>query len=255
MPSYDHMSWGSPELDAYATRVEVETGLPIKVAWVTSVGLPGMHACYDPQPDAIGTQVLRGADLAHPDSEYDLAHELTHGLLYRSRGFLSLGTVSRASCEEGQLATLLTTMVDDIVVAVALQGQGFDPVPATYFRETVRETRATNKRIDYLAHIDEGPAFKSRFLEYRCVFAWGVRTHCRLTDYQRRVIDKFLQAMRRVHPQEQSRADLVVEALSRHDIFTPEGHRLAVEEVISLWGLDSVARLFKVRRPDDGAAS
>lgn len=159
----------STKIQEYIVEIESITSKKVVIEEVSNVGLQGMIARYIPGDEIINVQILLGKDGS--ELENSIAHEITHGYLDIAKGYCYPIPKRELSSIEKQTASLIFTMIDDIVVNKIIFDRGFLPYSPTYIPNVEKEIRSFNKKIDHYAEFfDIG--FRSKFKIFRFILAW-----------------------------------------------------------------------------------
>jgi hypothetical protein len=237
----------SDKLLDYKNLIEKETGKEIKFTFVDNVGLRGVDASYFYHPDYIDIQVVN--NISPEQAEQSLPHEFTHGWLNHKLKYAYIKPKRGLSEKEFFLASLLGTMIEDLIVNKHLQDENFPPLSSGYLPNTKKETRMLRKTKNYfskstdpnLTDVDK----RNRIITWRYVFAWGFREFLELGLSDKNVLLEFIRALRYAHPAQCQIASQIIKLIQENNIFTREGHYKVIDECIKLWGLtDTVELIF-----------
>ena len=227
----------SPKLQSYINQVEGETERPVRIKEVHKLGLTGMSAAFYPNPTHIYVEI-KYASVENEHFEHSIAHEVTHGLLAYSRGYCQLEPKIGLTDLQRQSIGILATMVEDIVVNKIIFDAGFLAFPSAYLKETKRETKAINNRRQDYYHQYSQP-FKSRFIVFRYIMAWGFLEFYDLNSSKtERILNNFIKACEMRYLEEVETANRIKEIIIANDIFTPKGYGDSIRLVLKLWDLD-----------------
>jgi hypothetical protein len=223
------------QLEAYIKWVSQETGREIVINVSQDLGVQGMQAAIRDHPTHI--HVLVSPDLAGERFEQSIAHEVTHGLLAHARNYCRFAPSTRPLTPfEADSASLLLTMIEDIVVNKILYDNDFHPFASGYLDTVEQETRSARKGRDYYSQF-ENPLFKDRFMVFRYIMAWGFLQYFPLDRHSRKVLRRFERGFANAYPSQYDMSNQMKEIILRHDIFLAEGHGRAIKEALEAWGL------------------
>ena len=225
----------SPKLARYLRSIEKETGRRIIVQQDREGFTHDSPGAFVPHPAYLVIVVRPGWDKAQEEFERLIAHEATHGLLLYGRGYSSYRVIRPHRARQ---VGLVATMLEDIVVNKLIQDEGFPPFQPSYLRMLDRAEEAARSGRGICARFAREPSYRSRFMVFHYILAWGLSRHCRLTGEEAQTIRGFLKALEATCPQEFREARRIKHIISRNDIFTPAGHRAAVEKILRVWGLE-----------------
>lgn len=229
----------SQKLQSYINQVEDETKRSVLIEEVQRLELSGMAAAFYPHPTNIHVKIKR-VGIENADLEHSIAHEVTHGLLAYGRRYCQVKPKTRITNLERQSIQILLIMVEDIVVNKIIFDEGFPAFAPNYLREVKRETKnVSDKRKDYYFRYSQ--PFKSRFMVFRYIMAWGFREFYDLNSRKtERILDNFIKAFEGRYPEETQMASQIKEIILANDIFTPEGYDDAIRLGLELWKLDTL---------------
>lgn len=235
----------SDKLLAYFEMIEKETDCQIVLRYINRDDGDQAEKANNFKVGAITTlstielEVNRNHGLSNVDLEHSLAHEATHGYLMNGKGYCR-GYARQHSHEKfvRELAAIVTSIVDDIVVSKVMADHGLPPFASTYLVEVKRETKEARKNPNYYPFYQEYPEFRERFITFGQVLAWGYLQYVDLPEEARDTLSRFIKGSQNVNLSAYKMAQKVNKIIQRHDIFTPQGHRKALEETIRLWDLD-----------------
>ncbi|PKO04759.1 MAG: hypothetical protein CVU41_15465 [Chloroflexi bacterium HGW-Chloroflexi-3] len=222
----------STKIQEYIVEIESNTSKKVVIEEVSDVGLQGMTARYLPGEEIIKVQILKvkgGSEL-----ENSIAHEITHGYLDIAKGYCYSAPKKELSSIEKQTTSLIFTMIDDIVVNKIIFDRGFLPYSPRYIEEVEKEIRSFNKKIDHYAEFSD-IGFRSKFIIFRFVLAWGLLSYLELPEYDKKILDLFLRRFKFNYPNEYAQSRIILNLIIENDIFTKQGHFIVINKIIDLW--------------------
>lgn len=242
----------SQKLEEYLRKVRTATRRDIILNPVESLGMTGMYFGY-----RIGTENINiDCVLPYPGSEeqfeQSIAHEATHGLIVFARGFLELNPILPLSQVERNTCSIIATMVDDVPVNKILEEEGFRPLAENYFHMVDRETKAV-RRHQHAIDQKAGPVdvIQRRYMIYRYVSAWTNNHYYFIKLFEKEKLNRFRKAFQRSYPQEAAEGNKIQELFRLHDVLSPEGHRVIVQELLTMWNLKEKVELKSLQRPGE----
>lgn len=224
----------STKIQEYIAEIEAITSKKVVIEEVSSVGLQGMIARFIPGDEIINVQILLGKDGS--ELENSVAHEITHGYLDIAKGYCYPIPKRELTSNENQTASLIFTMIDDIVVNKIISDRGFLPYSPRYIPEVEKEIKSFNKKIDHYSEFSD-IGFRSKFKIFRFVLAWGLSFYLELPENDKKILNLFLRKFKLNYPNEYFESRIIQNLIIENDIFTKQGHFIVVNQIIDLWDL------------------
>jgi hypothetical protein len=243
----------SDQLLGYFEMLEKETGSEIVlryVEWEPSDD-PGATLRFDAvviaSSSTIEIEVDRENGLSKTELEHRLAHEATHGYLQSGKGYYRAYLRYHPSHSyEREMGTIMSSIMDDIVVSRALADHGMSPFSATYLEEVKRAMKEARKNPNYYPSYPEFPEFRELWIAFRSVLAWGIANYVDLPAETKELLNRFVKGTQQTSLHAYKMAQQVDQIIQRYDIFNSEGHKSALEELIQLWDLGEDFVLYDV---------
>ncbi|MFX0141059.1 MAG: hypothetical protein ACFFDN_45900 [Candidatus Hodarchaeota archaeon] len=236
----------SPKLAYYLKKIMIKSDRPIKISKVYDHSISGMKASFcfnDKDHSKINIEINPTISFKSSEGEHSLAHEATHGFLIYARGYYAPVKFQLLRKVDGDSIGLIGGMIDDIVVNCILQNEGFPVISEFYFPMVNDEIHTTDIGRDVYQEFSYDLTFKFRFIMYRIVYSWGIQNFIKITDEQRKILEKFRNIYEKKYPKHIEMADKICQLIQENDIFTPEGHKNVFQGVLNLWKLDHLVGL------------
>ena len=228
----------SDKVNQYFEKVKKETNRKIRVIIVDNFLVAGMVAAFSPDPSFIKIGVLKNIINDSNNLENSLAHEVTHGLLLYGYGYSTLKPITQLNETQNKSLGLIGTMIDDIVVNKLIQDEGFEPYAKVYPSMVSKEATALNKGKNFYNMFDSDEVFKSRFITFRYVLAWGFNEYFNIDNNLRVDINKYFKAVKKQYEEISRTSQKITESIRVNNIFTADGHRKVYKEILDIWGLN-----------------
>jgi hypothetical protein len=224
--------------------VQIETRKPISIIISEDVGA-NMLASFRPDPNSILINVTeRLLNNGQDAVDQSVCHEAVHGLLLHGHGYSFPVFVNAHDQEIRMSINLCMTMIDDIVVNKILEEKGMLPFTSQYIAMVRREIDAINTNADiYKEHLAIGTHFYQRFKIFRYIMAHGFLTYYQLIAEHAKLISRFTKHFERYFTELMPETKQIVTWINVNNIFTPQGHRIVVENILGMWGLFSYVQL------------
>jgi hypothetical protein len=228
-------------LSVHATKflewIKTETSKPINIEISDDIGA-SMAAAYTTSPDEIKIKLSRQCLLNERLIDHSVCHEAVHGLLEHKQGYYYPHVIESLTIEERNLCSLVMTMINDIVVNKILADNGFSPFSTAYIRQVRREIKAINDNNDiYKEHLKIGTTFYNKFKIFRYIMAWGFLKFYKLNEEEGEIISRYIKHFKRYLHEYVDEVTEITRLIEKNDIFTAEGNRFVIEELIRKWGL------------------
>lgn len=233
----------SQKLAGYLREIESETGRQIEFVFTDKLGLPGMSAAFVENPSLIVVLLASGSQVTDRRLEHSIAHEVTHGLLLYKLGYSRPVPKCRLYDKDKRNLSLVCTMIEDIVVNKIIHEAGFSPFSPDYLAVVRRETKSARSGVDHYHIYSADPQFKTRFMVFRYIMAWGFTQYFDLETNARTTIVTFMDSFDKSFPEKSAIAGEIRELVLQNDIFTAAGHYIVVGEVLKLWHLENLVEL------------
>jgi len=176
--------------------------------------------------------------------ESSIAHEVTHGLLAYKKKYCQFRFVRRYSELENLSASLLATMIEDIVVNRIIHENNFQPCTQHYINMVQYEIKKARKGEDCYKKYNNSPIFKDRFMVFRYILAWGFLRYFNSGEIDKKTLHKFLKIFQKSYPKQYEEVKKIKEIILENDIFTPEGFSNTIKKCLDLWNLTNLMKLF-----------
>jgi len=183
--------------------------------------------------------------------EHALCHEATHGLLTYKLGYHHPRALSTAPQGTVGRASLLATLLDDLVVNQRLAELGLIAYLPSYIANVKKETAALRAGKDE-APKTLGPTYHSKFKVYKYVTAWGCAHLWGSSIADKKILLKLLRQLAASFPAETEEARAIIGLLDRNDLQTVEGHLTALRACCQLWGLSEHVELVSEAADSEG---
>lgn len=225
----------SEKLNAYIEKIEKETGRPVSIQMVRDVGLRGMRAVFELDPEYIRVKIDQNIEME--DFEQSIAHEITHGFLAYKKKYCQLDYVQEPNEIEGKSIDIIVTMIEDIVVNKIIQRENFQPYPCDYLNKIQNDTKNIRKSKGKIPRLHQEPVLNDRLMILRYMGAWGFLKYFNLDSFSQRVIYKFIKYFKKSYPKQYEAAGQIEEIILENNIFTPEGYYKAIKRCLEFWKL------------------
>lgn len=249
----------SEKLEKYIKKIEEETGRPSLIKNVQYVGFDVMVSAFRLDPEFILAEIIEEkfydskGEINQEDIECMIAHEVTHGLLTYKKKYCQFKFVLTPSELEESSASLLFTMIEDIVVNKIIDKKHFlQPLIKPYINWTSnREIKPLSEGKDCYEYFNKySPIFKDRYMVSRYIQAWGFLKYFNFNDYNKGIINKYLEIFQKSYPRQYEQAIKIKDIILENDIFTPEGYCNTIKECLDLWNLTHLVGIFTCQRYD-----
>lgn len=225
----------SEKLNAYIEKIEKETGRPVSIQMVQDVGLRGMKAEFEIDPEYIRIKMVQNIETEK--FEQSIAHEITHGFLAYKKKYCQLEYVQEPNAIEEMSISIIATMIEDIVVNKIIQEEKFQPYPYDYLDKIQNDTKKIHKSKGRFPQLHQDPVLNDRIMILRYIGAWGFLKYFNLDSFSRRVISKFIKCFKKSYPKQYEAAEQIEEIILENNIFTSEGYYKAIKRCLGLWNL------------------
>ena len=244
----------SEKVKEYIKKVEEETERPVLLKSVQDVWLYGTGGVFKLDPEYILVDIIEDkyldfkGEVEQEEIEYMIAHEVTHGLLaykekycqFRFRGRMYNELVVKS-------ASLLFTMVEDIVVSKIIYENNFQQYPQIYIPQIEYEIECA--RVGEDAYKPYTPLkFKYRYMVFRYILVWGLLKYIKLDEIGRKKSYEYLEMFKKSYPKQYAEAKKIKEIILENDIFTPEGFCNAIKKCLDLnfWNLTNLVEIYQI---------
>ena len=225
----------SEKLNAYKEKIEKETGKPVLIERVQDVGLRGMKAVFELDPEYIRIKIDQNIETEK--IEQSIAHEITHGFLAHKKKYCQLDYVQEPNAIEEISISIIVTMVEDIVVNKIIQEENFQPYPYDYLDKIQNDTKNIRKSKGKIPRRYQDPVLNDRIMILRYITAWGLLKYSNLDSFNRKLIYKFIKCFKKLCPKQYEAAEQIEEIILENNIFTSEGYYKAIKRCLGLWNL------------------
>lgn len=225
----------SEKLKEFIEKIEKETGRSVSIKMVQDVGLRGMKAAFEIDPEYIRVKIVQNIETKK--YEQSIAHEITHGFLAYKKKYCQLDYVQEPNEIEGKSIDIIVTMTEDIVVNKIVQENNFHPYPYDYLDKIQNDTKNICKSKGKFPQLHQEPVLNDRIMILRYIGAWGFLKYFNLDSFSRRVISKFIKCFKKSYPKKYEAAGQIEEIILENNIFTPEGYYKAIKRCLELWNL------------------
>ena len=236
------------KLKKYLNWVEVQTGRKIVISERPPEELYKMKSAFIHHPKHLMILLASGSVGTDPEIEQSIAHEATHGLLVYKMGYC-LGFFTRGlDAKEKKLVTLVFTMVSDIVVNKMIQDEGFMPYNPKYPAMVQAEIHAMENGIKlYDRDLDpEDPSYYDKHLAFRYTLAWGFLKYFDLDEDMLELLRNFSTEFQMRYTDQFQMSLTIQGIIMTHDIFSTDGYRRVVDDLLVLWNLAELVELRSV---------
>jgi hypothetical protein len=244
----------SEKLEEYVKRTEEKTGRPALItnnqdekSWPY-----GINARFILDPDYIFVEIYEDkyldfkGEIEQEEIEYTIAHEVTHGLLAYKEKYCQFKFVSQYSELDEKSASLLFTMIEDIVVSKIIYENNFQQYPRKYISQIEYEIECTRVGID--AYKPFTPLeFKYRYMVFRYILAWGMLKYVnsnKLND--EKILNKFLNVFQKSYYKQYKEAEKIKKIILENNIFITEGFNNAIKKSLELWNLTNLVEIYQI---------
>jgi hypothetical protein len=238
------MSELSEKIRAYIEKIEKETGRPISIKMVQDVGLRGMKAEFELDPEYIRVKIVQNIETEK--FEQSIAHEITHGFLAYKKKYCQLDYVQEPNEIEGKSIDIIVTMIEDIVVNKIIQEENFQPYPYDYLDKIQNDTKNIRKSKGRFPQLHQDPVLNDRIMILRYIGAWSLLKYFNLDSFSLRVISKFIKCFKKSYPKQYEAAEQIEEIIFENNIFTSEGYYKAIKRCLELWNLVNLVKFVTV---------
>ena len=225
----------SEKIKAYIEKIEKETSHSVLIEMVQDVGLRGMKAEFELDPEYIRVKIVQNIETEK--IEQSIAHEITHGFLACKKKYCQLEYLHEPDEIEENSVIIIVNMIEDIVVNKIIQEEYFQPYPYDYLDKIKNDTKNIRKSKGELPQLHQDSVLKDRFMILRYIGAWGFLKYFNLDSFNRRVISKFIKSFKKSYPKQCVAAEQVEEIILDNNIFTSEGYYNAIKRCLELWNL------------------
>lgn len=225
----------SEKIKAYIEKIEKETSHSVSIEMVQDVGLRGMKAEFELDPEYIRVKIVQNIETEK--IEQSIAHEITHGFLAYKKKYCQLEYLNEPNAIEGMSISIIVTMIEDIVVNKVIQEENFQPYPYDYLDKIQNDTKNIRKSKGSFPQLHQDPLLNGRIMILRYIGAWGFLKYFNLDSFSRRVIYKFIKCFKKSYPKQYEAAGQIEEIIIENNIFTPEGYYKAIKRCLELWNL------------------
>lgn len=232
----------SEKIKAYIEKIEKETGRSVLIEIVQDVGLRGMKAEFELDPEYIRVKIVQNIDMKK--FEQSIAHEITHGFLAYKKKYCQLDYVQESNAIEGMSISIIVTMIEDIVVNKIIQEKNFQPYPYDYLDKIQNDIKNIRKSKGSFPQLHQDPLLNGRIMILRYIGAWGFLKYFNLDSFSRRVIYKFIKCFKKSYSKQYEAAGQIEEIIIENNIFTPEGYYKAIKRCLELWNLVDLVKFF-----------
>ncbi len=240
----------SLKLKSYINKVERITKRRVSIEERDTLGVPGMNAAFIEHPTDIRVLVLSNWNTNDPDIENTIAHEITHGLLAYGKGYVRLKPKRNLSSLEANTVGLLSTMIDDLVVNNLIHKAGFKAFGNNYPMVLRNEISGAKNKQDFYEQFNSDLTFKSRFIVFRYILAWGSLKYSSPNKEMRGLLASFLGIFPKAYPSEYKTALEVQRLILHHDLFSPTQYQIVIKDLVNMWQLNDVVELVKLTDPN-----
>lgn len=232
--------------------VQTETNKPIIIDVSNDIGA-NMLASFTPDPDNIKIKVTERLSNYQQDViDQSICHEAIHGLLLHKHGYYFPTPVNNPDQEIRMSINICMTMIDDIVVNKILADKGMQPFSPLYLPMVKEEIDAINNNTDlYEEHLAIGNHFYERFKIFRYIMACGFLKYFQLSSEHGKLISRFTKYFERYSRNLMPEAKQIIMWIDANDIFTPQGHRTVVENILKMWDVSKFVKFFKYNSGDN----
>lgn len=224
----------SEKIKAYIEKIEKETGRSVSIKMVPDVGLRGMKAEFELDPEYIRVKIVQNIETE--EIEQSIAHEITHGFLAYKKKYCQLEYLNEPNEIEGNSINIIVSMIEDIVVNKIIQEDNFQPYPYDYLDKIQNDTKNIRKGKVIISQFQDY-ILKDRLMILRYIGAWGFLKYFNLDSFSRRVISKFIKSFKKSYPRQYEAAGQIEEIILKNNIFTSEGYYKAIKRCLELWNL------------------
>ena len=228
----------SEKLKVYIEKIEKETGRLVSIQMVQDVGLRGMKAEFELDPEYIRVKIVQNIETEK--IEQSIAHEITHGFLAYKKKYCQLDYVQEPNVIERMSISIIVTMIEDIVVNKIIQEENFQPYPYDYLDKIQNDTKNIRKSKGKFPPLHQDPFLNDRLMIFRYIAAWGLLKYSNLDSFSRKIIYKFIKCFKKLYPKQYEAAEQIEEIILKNDIFTSEGYYKAIKKCLELWNLTNL---------------
>jgi len=225
----------SEKLNAYIEKIEKETGRPVSIQIVQDVGLSGMKAEFELDPEYILVKIVQNIETKI--FEQSIAHEITHGFLTYKKKYCQLDYVQEPNAIEKMSISIIVSMIEDIIVNKIIQEENFQPYPCDYIDKIQIDTEQMRKIKGRVPQLHPNPVLNEIIMILRYIGAWGFLKYFNLDSFSRRAIYKFIKCFKKSYPKQYEVAGQIEEIILENNIFTSEGYYKAIKRCLELWNL------------------
>jgi len=206
----------------------------------------GILSAFKRDPDSLVIELAEEALRPGERLEHALCHEATHGLLTYGSGLYYAKAREGAPQGTAGQASLLMTMLDDLVVNQRLAEAKLRAYLPSYIANVKRATEAIQRGTEK-APASLGSAYHAKFRVFRYVTAWGCVHLWGAPVADRRILARFLRQLSQSYPSESEEARRIIGHLEANDLQTRGGHLAALRALCDLWDLSAEVELVSER--------
>ena len=232
----------SEKIKAYIEKIEKETGRSVSIKMVPDVGLRGMKAEFELDPEYIRVKIVQNIETEK--IEQSIAHEITHGFLAYKKKYCQLEYLYEPNEIEENSVNIIVTMIEDIVVNKIINKENFQPYPHDYLVKIQNDTKNIRKSKGRFPQLHQDPVLNDRIMILRYIGAWGFLKYLNLDSFSRRIISKFIKCFKKSYPTQYEAAGQIEKIILENNIFTSEGYNKTIKECLDLWNLTSLVRIY-----------
>ncbi|MFW9876656.1 MAG: hypothetical protein ACFFG0_26475 [Candidatus Thorarchaeota archaeon] len=233
----------SEKLVRYLRKIEMLTGRQINIQEIPASDLYKMKSAFVHHPINIHIIIASGSKPTDPEIEQSIAHEATHGLIVYKMKY-AVGFFKRPpNDKEKKLITLVFTMISDIIVNKLIQKEGFLPYSPRYPEMVTEELSSMEKGIDLYNYLINEPSYRDKHMIFRYILAWGYLKFIDLDNNMHKILINFINEFQLKNTKQFLMAMKIQEIILKNEIFSADGYKKAIKEILSLWELEDVVVL------------
>lgn len=239
----------SDKLNMFLGRIQEETGREIVFQENNNLGIKGITAAYQYDPQKLIIILNPEYPRAREDMERSIAHEATHGYILYKLGFCRSKYDEGVPSDYKRDVQIVFTIVEDIVVNKIIADNGFPPFGHEYLptlREEIRVAREGELAGEaFYQQFTENPHREALLMISRYIIAWGFLKYYTLKEEEEELIREFTQVFEKFYPDYYGYAAQVVDIIKKRDIFKSGDECEAIHEVLKLLKMDGDVKLVK----------
>jgi hypothetical protein len=178
--------------------------------------------------------------LSNPETEKQIAHELTHALMVYAQGYEIPCAPTEVPQFSVQTVAEIVDLVDDVIVDVTIHDLGFQIVTSDHLARyeemaLVLQTATSRSQID---PFEDDPIRVEIGLVSDYIYAWAVPRYADVGNQARALYARFTRRFPQIMKVEFAKARRIKKLMNANNIFTHEGRTQVVVGATDLWPVD-----------------